>query len=228
MKGKKRIVGLGATTIGILCFQILYYQLTVIILQGIANRITGLSNDCYLMIHHTVQFLLLFIPTILISKALHIDFGYHIHQWKKGLGWFGAGVVIELLVALVIVIFYGFDGISVGADTIIFQLFFSGLGEEIPYRALPLVILPLVWGKELTAQIGAKYEMDIDVLISAVLFSIRHISFQFGHSGISYSWTQLIVAFLIGVVLGKMYKRTNSIWACMIAHGIFNIIAVTL
>lgn len=228
MNQKKRIINLALVSFAILCFQILYYQLTVAMLQSFAQHIPGLSNDCYLMVHHSFQFLMLFVPTILLHFCMHIDFGYHIKEWKKGLKWFFAGVAIELLICLLSALTFGFSGITFQADSFLFQLFFSGLGEEICYRTLPLVILPYVWGEELVVGIGSRCRIDIAVIISALFFSIGHISFQFGKSGISYSTTQLITAFLIGIVLGMIYKRTNSVWACMASHGIYNVFAIML
>lgn len=112
-------------------------------------------------------------------------------------------------------------GFSFRADSFIFQFLFSGLGEEIDYRVLPLVILSVVWGQELTCKVVSKYTIDFDVLISALLFAIAHVGFD-------YNWISLLFVFAIGVVLGKIYRKTNSVWMCMIAHGIFNVIATTL
>ena len=70
-------------------------------------------------------------------------------------------------------------------------------------------------------KLGSKVKLDIAVLISALFFSAAHISFQF-----SYSVTQLIVAFIAGIIFGMIYKKTNSVWVCMAVHGICNVIAV--
>lgn len=222
--GKKRIY-LIIISIAILCFQILYYQLTVVFIQFVAKLIPGLSNNYYLMIHHTFQFLLLFIPTIFIHKYTSVDFGYHIKDWKKGIKWFLIGVIFEIAVAVILTILYGSSTEIFSIDLLIFQLFFSGLGEEICYRSLPLVTMFWLCG-DIEIKIAHKLKIDIAVIISALFFSVGHISFQFGYSGISYSWTQLIVAFVVGIILGMMYKKTNSVWACMAAHGIYNVIAI--
>lgn len=218
---KKKTVYLFLAALAILCFQTLYYRLTVVMLQNFANHFPGWSNDCYLMVHHFFQFSMLFIPTIIIHRHSHIDFGYHIKDWKKGLGWLGVGATLEFLFNVIPHWLSGNFRFSFQADSFVFQLFFSGLGEEIDYRVLPLVILPIVWGQELTCKVGSKYVIDIDVLISALLFAIAHVEF-------GYNWISLIFVYAIGVVLGKIYRKTNSVWACMIAHGIYNVIATIL
>lgn len=221
--GKKRIYFI-IISIVILCFQILYYKLTGVFFRSVAKFIPELSNDCYLMIHHTFQFLLLFIPTVLIHKYTSVDFGYHIKDWKKGITWFLIGVIFEIAVAVILTILYGSSS-EFSIDSLIFQLFFSGLGEEICYRSLPLVTMFWLCG-DIEIKIARKLKIDIAVIISALFFSVAHISFRFGYSGISYSWTQLIVTFVSGIILGMMYKKTNSVWVCMTAHGIYNVIAI--
>lgn len=225
IKNEKKRIYLIIVSIAVLCFQILYYQLTLVFIQFTAKLIPGLLNNCYLMIHHTFQFLMLFIPTILIHKYTQVDFGYHIKDWKKGIKWFLLGVLFEIAVSVFVIIVYGGSADAFSIDALIFQLFFSGLGEEICYRSLPFAVILWACG-DVEFEIAHKFKIDAAVIISALLFSIGHISFQFGHSGISYSPTQLIVAFVIGIILGMMYKKTNSIWACMAAHGIYNVIAI--
>lgn len=227
MKREKGTVFYILMALAILCFQILYYQLTVVLLMWFAARVPGWSNDCYLMVHHTIQFLLVFIPTLILHKKTKLDFGYHIADWKKGLSWVLIGIGYVLFMSLLGSLVYGFGISTHEADTYIFQLFFSGLGEEIPYRAIPLVLLPLAYGSEPTIQIGSKRKISVDILISALFFSLGHISFQFGQPGISLSWLQLLSAFGAGIILGMIYKKSNSVWLCMIAHGIYNIFAVT-
>ncbi|MBR6322597.1 MAG: CPBP family intramembrane metalloprotease [Lachnospiraceae bacterium] len=39
---------------------------------------------------------------------------------------------------------------------------------------------------------------------------------------------QLISAFGAGIVLGMIYRKTNSVWLCMIVHGVYNILVMTL
>jgi uncharacterized protein len=215
-------------SLAILCFQVLYHQLTIVLLQKSAEVLPGLTNDVYLMIHHTYAFLLVFLFTLLISKFTRIDFGYHMKDWKKGLVWCGVAAAVMIIVRVVLNIVDGSWDINFQPDTFVFQLLFSGFGEEILFRSLPLAILPLVWGDEMSIKIGTKYKVHIDVLISALFFSLAHIAFQFGVSGIQYDWLQLVVAFVMGICIGMVYKKTNSVWTCMIIHGVVSVIAVTI
>lgn len=228
MKKAKRKINVFIVSIAIFCFQILYYQLTVVLLKKSAEVLPAMSNDCYLMLHHTYEFLLLFLLTLLICKIKRIDFGYHIKDWKKGLKWSGIAAAFQIAVKIILKIVNGSWGVSFQLDTFVFQLLFSGFGEEILYRSVPLAVLPMVWGGEMCIWIRAKFKVYIDVLISALFFSLAHISFQFGVRGIGFSWLQLGCAFAMGIFIGMVFKKTNSVWTCMIIHGIVNAIAVTI
>lgn len=228
MEKTKKKINIIIASLAILCFQVLYYQLTVVLLQKTAEVLPGLSNDCYLIIHHTYEFLIVFLLTLLIIKFKDIDFGYHNKDWKKGLLWCGLAIVYSIILKIVLNLINDNWGIHFKVDSFIFQLFFSGLGEEILFRAIPLAILPLVWGGELSVNVGKKHKIFIDILISAMFFSLAHIQFQFGASGINYSWIQLGNAFVMGIFIGMVYKKTNSVWLCMILHGIVNIVATVL
>ena len=228
MGKQNRKIHILIAALAIFCFQVLYFQLTIVLLQKSAEVLPAMSNDCYMMIHHTYEFLLVFLLSFLIRIFRRIDFGYHVKDWKKGLMWCGIAIVFQITVRIILCIVSGSWGFYFQADTFIFQLFFSGLGEEILYRSVPLAILPLVWGGEMCVRAGAGCKIYIDVLISALFFALAHISFQFGVSGISYSWLQLCCAFVMGICFGMVYKKTNSVWTCMIIHGIVNVIAVSV
>ena len=222
MENKKKYMLFAASALLILCFQVLYYQLTVVFIQSFADRFGGLSNNVYLMVHHTFQFLVLFVPTFIIDKTTSLDLGYHIKDCKKGLKWFLAGVAAELVISLVL----GFSLCLPDVDEALFQLFFSGLGEEICYRSLPLVIFYKLSAAE-RAEKERFFGIDIPVVLTALFFSVGHISFRFGQPGVSFAVPQLVTAFLIGIVLAMIFKKSNSIWLCMAAHGFYNIIAIT-
>lgn len=220
MKAKKT-VHIILTALAMLCFQMLYYRLTILMMQPFMRHFPGWSDACYLMVHHTLQFGMLFIPTLWMHRHSSVDFGYHISDWRKGLGWLWVGIALEFIFNVIPHWLNGHFTFSFQADAFVFQLFFSGLGEEIAYRALPLALFPLVWGQAPPCRDRRKYAADMDILISALLFTLAHMD-------ASRSWFSLTLVFAIGVVLGKTYRKTNSVWACMIAHGIFNVIAITL
>lgn len=57
----------------------------------------------------------------------------------------------------------------------------------------------------------AKYNRWAAVIISAILFSLMHMTVS-----------QIPFAFLAGLLLGYVYLRTGSIWSCVIIHAVNN------
>lgn len=223
MKIKKVI----AAAIMLLVFQVLYYQLTLVIIRGIMQNMPYIFEYFDLMLHHTIQFGLVFIPTLIIHRRGKIDFGYHVGGIKGNGKLLAIGCAVALVMALYNVIFNGYRaGLSV--DLILFQLLFSGLGEEIAYRAIPMAIMKKIMGENTEIIVKGGIKIDIAVLISAVLFGIGHISFRFGSPGVSVPLLTIISATAVGIVLGYAYKKTNSIWYCMCIHGVSNVVAVCI
>ncbi len=222
----KRILRFIAMALGLLIFQVLFYQLSIVLIQSIGRIIPNIPNDYLLMIHHTIEFVLVFIPTFILHKLKKMDFGYHINEIRKAFLFLAISSGFGVIVSIYTIINgarYDFSG-----STIIFQLFFSGLGEEILYRSLPLVLLTFAYGKETIIKIGKNISIDFGIIVSALFFSLAHISFQFGYSGVSFSYLQLFCSFVCGIIFGYAYKRTNSIWICMGLHGIYNLIVVLI
>ena len=212
--------------LGVFIFQVLFYQLSLVIIQAIAKHMVNTSNDYLLMIHHTIEFVLVFIPTFIIHRLKKLDFGYHFKEIKKAMLFLAISSGFGALISIISVI----DGArySFSLSSLVFQLFFSGLGEEILYRSLPLVLFTLAYGNDTTIKIGKKISIDFGIIVSALFFSLAHISFQFGYSGISFSYLQLFCSFVCGIIFGYAYKKTNSIWICMGLHGIYNLIVVSI
>lgn len=225
---KKSIIRFMIVAVFVLIFQILYFQLMIFSYFGISKIIPIPSNDIGNMLHHFIMFILVFIPTFIIQKKKNIDFGYKGFNWKKGFLFIAMLSGISLVISLIQFIcgdVKTLDSSILGY--VLFQLFFSGLGEEILYRAIPLTVFGLVYGSETSVKIKGKIDIDFGILVSALFFAIGHISFILGQSGISYSWVQMICAFITGTVLGYYLKYTKSIWLCMIGHGVYNTLLIT-
>lgn len=212
--------------IAILIFQFIYLQGCNYLLFLISKVLDGLTNDQYLMIHHFIMFIILFIPTIVLSKKKGLDFGYH----KGILKPFLICLVILVIYEIVITLIQTICGMAYefSFDTIIFQLVFSGLGEEILYRSVPIFIFTYVCKDNLCIKIKNKYEIDFSIVLSAILFLIAHINISFNPFSVSAHWLQLINCFVTGIFIGYCYKKSKSIWQCMILHGIVNFIIVII
>lgn len=209
--------------LGLMIFQFFYNKLMeVLLIDVVAKVVTGLTNSCYLMIHHTMQFLILFIPTMVIYRTKKLDFGYCNRNYKTSRRYIILSALYALLISLISAIMGAYREFKL--DDFIFQLFFSGLGEEILFRSLPITVLILAGGKDYEFGIKDKYTLSISVVISAVLFALGHVSIS--REGISFSTLQLISCLIVGIILGDCYKRTHNIWICMFIHGLINVLSL--
>ena len=176
-----------------------------------------------LMIHHTYMFLIAFVITFIIWKCIGVDFGYRLPEMHN-LKYLCTVIVIALLFSLI----EGLFGIKVGLNNemivyFVFQFFFSGLGEEIIFRTVPIAVFDLLCdGKNKSIKVK-KVETDLSVVLSSVLFAISHIPNHTGEALYSQIYGFLVV-FIGGIVLGWIYRKTESVWPCMVAHGLLNVL----
>lgn len=176
------------------------------------------------IIEHFYMFLIAFIITYPIYKIKNVDFGYHLFNFKKSFKYLLLVSIIYLVFSLINSIF----GIKVAINRdllwlIIFQLFFSGLGEEIIFRSIPIQVFDkYVKGKDINFSI-MNFKIDLSMILSSLLFTIFHIAVYLNQPlyAIIYS---LLYVFFGGLIFSGIYRKTNSIWLCMIVHGVSNVI----
>jgi membrane protease YdiL (CAAX protease family) len=87
--------------------------------------------------------------------------------------------------------------------TLGFQLFLSGTSEEILFRAFPITVLGGVIGKD------NKKGYAFIIVIASVLFSVAHIQWSLFPVSLTFSWFQLIYAF-IWYIISPYYKNTHN------------------
>ncbi len=86
----------------------------------------------------------------------------------------------------------------------------------IPFTILSTPILEEVLFRGLILKSFLKHYGTVKaILLSSVLFGLLHISA-----------TAILNAFIISIVISYIYIKTKSVWICIIAHSISNIIAI--
>ncbi len=91
---------------------------------------------------------------------------------------------------------------------LIFAIVFAPISEELFFRAL------------LISVISKRFGSMIGIVAPAILFGLVH--FTYG------SKLEILVTFLIGLLFGYIYKKSNSILPTIIAHAIYNALAIGL
>ena len=81
---KTLIIKLIVVCIILYLFQFIYLKgLEYLLIDVIAKVIKGLTNSEYLVIHHIIMFIILFIPTFILHKKKKLDFGYRKVNMKE-------------------------------------------------------------------------------------------------------------------------------------------------
>lgn len=206
----------------------------------VANIFTYNSLDEYgvfawISVHHFVQMILAFIVIVIFSKMWKVDFDFHIGRKNVGLKYVAIfSAVILIYVFISYIIGYSTNQISpyeypLNTKNVLgslgFQLLLSGPSEEISFRALPITMIICVLGRGKVVKI-AKLNIPFEILISALLFSIAHISWTINPFSMDFNWFQLMYAFILGIIYGVVYKKSSSIIYPMIMHSISNVLMV--
>jgi len=106
--------------------------------------------------------------------------------------------------------------------TLSFQLFLSGLAEEILFRAVPISLLLFVF-KRINI---IKWGISLETIMASLLFSVAHIQWTLSPLTINFDYYQLIYSFILGIAYGKAYQDCNSILYPILMHSISNVIYV--
>lgn len=220
-KKTKYFISIIICTIVVLLFQILYLKVCDYCYQITNNYIVDPSGN---IIEHFYMFLFVFIITYFLYKTKKIDFGYHSFKIKEIIKFLIPICIFYLCSSLIDAIFGVKEAFNIGLFwTIVFQMFFSGLGEEIIYRSIPMRIFDkyLDGYKKFFEIKGIK--IDLSMILSSILFSLWHIP-NFINLPIYAVVYGLLSVFISGMIYSWIYRKTNSIWLCMIVHGLSNVI----
>lgn len=203
--------------------------------------IHSFDNDgvfLWISIHHVFQLILTIIIMKIYFKSRLMDLGFNFNNNKyaiKIVGWFIIIFsVIEIVVWMIIIINKGnieqYIGFPLSFKNILgyygFQTFLSGTCEEPLFRGFTILILCQSWKGRF--RIG-KREFTGAGILSAVLFSLSHISFTiFPFKITNLVPMQLLMVFWVGLICAIVFQKTKSIFIPILIHNVSNIIAITI
>lgn len=194
---------------------------------------TSIDKDgtfMYITVHHIVQMLVALLVIFVIKKKKNLDFFLKPEINKTGVLY---TIIFAVVILIYVLVSYGV-GYKIGSiapygyelnltnvlGTLGFQLFLSGTSEEILFRALPITVLISLNDKE------NKMNCLFEIVIASLLFSVAHISWTVFPFTLSFSWFQLIYAFILGIAYGITYVKSKNVIYPMIMHGISNFFMV--
>lgn len=212
-------------------------------IQSIASKLGGVIAGLFdyhsidkdnaflwITIHHLVQMIIALLLIAVIHKKSGIRFFLRPKISKTGIKYtiiFSIAILGYVLISYTIgykmntIQAYPYElNVSNILGTLGFQLLLSGTSEEILFRAFPIAVLGYVFHKH-------EYKnCALEIIFSALLFAIAHISWSISPFTISFSWFQLIYAFVLGLIYGITYVKSKSIIYPMIMHGLSNFLMV--
>lgn len=106
-------------------------------------------------------------------------------------------------------------------STLFFQSLFPGLGEEPLYRGFLIVLLlGNFWdGRENPSD---KHIWRV-ILLSAVIFSIAHLSYGFSPFRVTFDSYQLLTALVLGGFQAWVFVKTRNLWGSIWIHNLANV-----
>lgn len=181
-------------------------------------------------VHHVVQMIIALLLIFIIGKTKKLNFHLKPKFDKMGILYTSIfSIVILIYVFISYIIGYKLNTIApyeyeLNMTNILgslgFQLLLSGTSEEILFRALPITVFG--------AFSCRKRENDyrFAIVMPSMLFSIAHIKWTMLPFAVSFSWFQLIYAFVLGLAYGVTYIKSKSIIYPMLMHGLSNFFMV--
>lgn len=192
-------------------------------------------NDVFarLSVHHLTQMLIALAVIWIINVTTRVGFGLHLGARKLGMRIFLIFLVSIGLIALIYHILMYAIGQPVTFDypltrrnilgTWAFQLFLSGPAEEIVYRALPVTLLVLVFGRN----IPVSENVTLEVVLAALLFAVAHIGWTISPFAITeLNISGVVYAFGMGILNGVVYQKSRSVLYPMLMHSASNVLMV--
>lgn len=147
-----------------------------------------------------------------------------IWKWRKGSGrflrniciWYVPAVFLLNLSALHTTFENEFGTLSSAVSTILFQCVFVGLSEEMMIR--PALQLPLSRAMPGGFHLG-KITISHSIIITALLFGGMHMV-NLIYQPFLVTIFQSIYAFVLGILIGFYYERTQNYLGAAVLHGI--------
>ncbi|SDN09684.1 hypothetical protein SAMN05216498_1456 [Tenuibacillus multivorans] len=160
------------------------------------------------------------IPVILlvqlIEKRNPVSYLGLRHNFSKGLkwaGWFSLALVTYLVVLYLVILNKPFN-INTGFNEWLNTIILVGIIEEIVFRGF------------LLRKFMEKFKFWKANTITSLLFLSIHFPIWFykGLFELPYILSSMITAFVLGIIFGFIYKKTDSLWSVIVIHSLYNLL----
>lgn len=136
------------------------------------------------------------------------------HNFRRGLKWAAwiSVVFITYFVVLNLPLSKKEIDFQIGFNELLNTILIVGILEEIVFRGFIL------------RKLMDSYRFWIANTITALLFVSIHFPYWFynGLFEFPYILSPIITAFILGMIFGFVYKKSNSLWSVIIIHSLYN------
>ncbi|MFC4403820.1 CPBP family intramembrane glutamic endopeptidase [Gracilibacillus xinjiangensis] len=137
------------------------------------------------------------------------------HSIRKGLKWAGGVSILFILYFLVLnIAFLEGAELQIGFNEWLNTIILVGITEEIVFRGF------------LLRKLLNSYRFWIANIITSILFVSIHFPIWF-HKGLfefPYILSATITAFILSMIFGFVYRKSNSLWSVIILHSFYNLL----
>ena len=209
----------------IITYLILFFLIWSIYEIFIASYIIERFTESYFTItNFSVKFVVWIIPVVLYLKFIDKVNYFSYLKLNKNIK---KGIIGALIVSSLFLVYNLLEVILMGDIKIDLNLSLSdwlntvimaGLAEEIVFRGFLL--------KKFWVIMTSKAAM----LFSALLFLFIHYPIWFVRGNLVFPGIILssLYVFIIGVIMAYLYKKTDSLWSCIISHSLHNFIVTII
>lgn len=167
----------------------------------------------------TLKIVIWVIPVILLVKIMEKGkpFSYLQlrHNFRKGLQWTG-WVSLALLFYFVInlTVIKNDINLQIGFNNWLNTILLVGITEEIVFRGF------------LLRKLMDSLRFSMANTITALLFVTIHFPIWFykGLFEFPYILSSIVTLFVLGIIFGIIYKKSNSLWSVIIIHSLYNLL----
>ncbi|MCR8656876.1 CPBP family intramembrane glutamic endopeptidase [Paenibacillus endoradicis] len=170
----------------------------------------------------TIKIVIWVIPVILLVKFIEKSkpFSYlqlH-HNFRKGLKWtcyVSLALIFYFLIINLIVLKNNID-FQIGINGWLNTILLVGITEEIVFRGF------------LLRKLMDSYRFWKANTITALLFVLIHFPIWFykGLFEFPYILSSILTVFVLSIIFGFVYKKSNSLWSVIIIHSFYNLLVV--
>lgn len=167
-----------------------------------------------------IKIIIWIIPVIFLVKVVEKSNPFSYlglrHDFKKGLkltGWVSIAFILYFII-LNLFVLKNDIGFNIGFNELLNTILLVGITEEIVFRGFLL----------------RKLMNSFNFWTANILTSLLFVSIHFpiwiykGLFGFPYILSSVITAFVLSIIFGFIYKKTNSLWSVIIIHSLYNLL----